>query len=124
MKKITSYLLLFIYVNGLLFQVSPIINDILAHTFWRMNHLATVHCVNGKYHVAKTNGMSVSEDVYFTYDNMLCIDDPYDYERVSCVIYVCIDMMMIGGGLTGQGQVSYILFINSSSSSHSVHICC
>jgi hypothetical protein len=51
MRKITAYILLFLYINGLLTQVSPIINDVLAHTFWRMNHLATVHCVNGKYHV-------------------------------------------------------------------------
>jgi hypothetical protein len=51
MKKITSYILLFIYANSLSAQVSPIIMDVLAHTFWRAQHMATVHCVNGKYHV-------------------------------------------------------------------------
>lgn len=51
MKKITSYILLFIYSSGLLVPISPVISDVLAHTFWRAQHLATVHCVNGKYHV-------------------------------------------------------------------------
>jgi hypothetical protein len=51
MKKITSHILLFIYTNGLLAPVSPVISDVLAHTLWRAQHLATVHCVNGKYHV-------------------------------------------------------------------------
>lgn len=51
MKKITSCLLLFIYTSGLLSPISPIISDVLAHTFWRVQHMATVHCVNGKYHV-------------------------------------------------------------------------
>jgi|SRR6185312_8520098 len=51
MKKITSYILLLIYANGLLAPVSPIVNDALAHMFWRAQHMATVHCVNGQYHV-------------------------------------------------------------------------
>jgi len=51
MKKIIACILLFIYANGLFAQVSPIIGDVLAHTFWRAQHMATVHCVNGKYHV-------------------------------------------------------------------------
>jgi hypothetical protein len=51
MKKITSKILLYIYTIGLLAPVSPIITDVLAHTFWRAQHMATVHCVNGKYHV-------------------------------------------------------------------------
>jgi hypothetical protein len=51
MKKITSKILLYIYAIGLLAPVSPIITDVLAHTFWRAQHMATVHCVNGKYHV-------------------------------------------------------------------------
>ena len=51
MKKITSYILLFIYANGLLAPVSPIVNDALAHMFWRAQHMATVHCVNGQFHV-------------------------------------------------------------------------
>ena len=29
----------------------PIINDAIAHTFYKMEHLATVHFENGKYHV-------------------------------------------------------------------------
>jgi hypothetical protein len=51
MKKITSYILLFIYANGLLAPVSPIVNDALAHIFWRAEHMATIHCVNGQFHV-------------------------------------------------------------------------
>ena len=51
MKKITSKILLYIYAIGLLAPVSPILTDVLAHTFWRAQHMATVHCENGKYHV-------------------------------------------------------------------------
>ena len=51
MLKFTSKFLLFIYLCGLLAPASPIISDVLAHTFWRAQHMATVHCVNGKYHV-------------------------------------------------------------------------
>jgi hypothetical protein len=29
----------------------PVANDIIAHTFYKMQHLATVHFENGKYHV-------------------------------------------------------------------------
>jgi hypothetical protein len=29
----------------------PAITDCLAHTFWKMNHVATVHYENGKYHL-------------------------------------------------------------------------
>lgn len=35
-------------------QLKPlavIVEDTLAHTFWRMQHLATVHFENGRYHV-------------------------------------------------------------------------
>ena len=51
MKKITSHILLFIYISSLLSPIFPIMSDVVAHTFWRAQHLATVHCVNGKYHV-------------------------------------------------------------------------
>lgn len=51
MKIITSKILLYIYAIGLLAPVSPILTDVLAHTFWRAQHMATIHCLNGKYHV-------------------------------------------------------------------------
>ncbi len=29
----------------------PVVCDALAHTFWKMQHIATVHYENGKYHL-------------------------------------------------------------------------
>lgn len=49
--KTISQLLLLVYAFGVLKPLSPIINDVLAHTFWKMQHIATVHYENGKYHV-------------------------------------------------------------------------
>jgi len=75
MKKITSYLLLLIYANGLFASVTPLVNDAFAHMFWRAEHMATVHCVNGQYHVhyelykagntdSKKNNAAKSDEVF------------------------------------------------------------
>ncbi|MCW3071700.1 MAG: hypothetical protein JWO44_1590 [Bacteroidetes bacterium] len=50
-KKAVVYALLCIYGFALLKPVMPLANDIIAHTFYKMEHLATVHFENGKYHV-------------------------------------------------------------------------
>lgn len=52
-KKTLVCLLLAVYVFGILKPLSPIINDIVSHTFDKANHMATVHFENGKYHVHK-----------------------------------------------------------------------
>lgn len=51
MKKIAIYLLLSFYVFAQLKPVVVIIEDTLAHTFWKMQHMATVHYENGHYHI-------------------------------------------------------------------------
>src|ERR1700757_3886714 len=50
-KKIVVYTFLYVYAFGLIKPIMPIINDVIAHTFYKMEHLATVHFENGKYHV-------------------------------------------------------------------------
>ncbi|MGZ4033872.1 MAG: hypothetical protein ACXVP4_03330 [Bacteroidia bacterium] len=50
-KKFVVYTFLYIYAFGLIKPIMPIVNDVIAHTFYKMEHLATVHFENGKYHV-------------------------------------------------------------------------
>lgn len=50
-KKVVIYTFLFVYGFALIKPITPIINDVIAHTFYKMEHLATVHFENGKYHV-------------------------------------------------------------------------
>jgi hypothetical protein len=51
MKKAVIYIILFSYSLMLLRPTVPFIADIIAHTFWYSQHIATVHVENGKYHV-------------------------------------------------------------------------
>ena len=51
MKKVVTYIVLVFY---LVLQNSSLIiiaKDVIAHTFWKMEHLATIHYENGKYHL-------------------------------------------------------------------------
>jgi valyl-tRNA synthetase len=50
-KKFVIYAFLYVYCFGLIKPIMPIVNDVIAHTFYKMEHLATVHFENGKYHV-------------------------------------------------------------------------
>lgn len=51
MKRLSIYLLLFIYAGAQLKPLTVVINDVLAHTFWKVQHMATVHYENGHYHL-------------------------------------------------------------------------
>ncbi|HZE82902.1 MAG TPA: hypothetical protein VE035_01275 [Puia sp.] len=51
MKKALLYLLMFSYSTMLIRPVMPSVLDLIAHTFWYSQHMATVHFENGKYHV-------------------------------------------------------------------------
>lgn len=51
MKKVFLYLLLFIYVLGVIKPTLPFVYDAVAHAFFYHHHVATVHKVNGKKHV-------------------------------------------------------------------------
>lgn len=51
MKRLSIYLLLFIYAGAQLKPLTAVINDVLAHTFWKVQHMATVHYENGHYHL-------------------------------------------------------------------------
>jgi hypothetical protein len=50
-KKQVAILLLVCYSLALAKPLVPVVSDFLAHTFWKSEHLATVHYENGKYHV-------------------------------------------------------------------------
>ncbi len=49
-KKSITKILLCIYIFALFKPVSPLIFDILAHTFFEEEHMATVHFSHGKHH--------------------------------------------------------------------------
>ncbi len=51
LKKVLVYLMLTVYTFGLIKPVIPIINDVLAHTFFKNEHIATIHYENGKQHI-------------------------------------------------------------------------
>ena len=51
MKTIVAHYLLLIYITAVCKPVLPLVNDLLAHTFWKTEHIITVHHENGKDHV-------------------------------------------------------------------------
>ncbi|MEP6713133.1 MAG: hypothetical protein ABJA37_11980 [Ferruginibacter sp.] len=53
MKKGILYILLFSYSVLMLKPLLPYISDKIAHAFWYSQHMATVHYVDGKFHVHK-----------------------------------------------------------------------
>jgi hypothetical protein len=50
-KRFFLYSLLIIYVTVQLKPLTAVIHDVLAHTFWKVQHMATVHYENGHYHL-------------------------------------------------------------------------
>jgi len=50
-KRFFVYIALSVYVFAQLKPLAVIVEDTLAHTFWKMQHMATVHYENGHYHV-------------------------------------------------------------------------
>lgn len=40
-----------VYAFALVRPILPVVKDVVAHTFFKMQHMATVHVENGKYHV-------------------------------------------------------------------------
>ncbi|MEO5641942.1 MAG: hypothetical protein ABIQ40_20540 [Bacteroidia bacterium] len=51
MKKQVAILLLVCYSLALIRPLVPALSDFMAHSFWKTEHLATVHIENGKYHL-------------------------------------------------------------------------
>lgn len=51
MKKLFIYILLFFYVAVQLKPLTVVVQDVLAHTFFKASHMATIHFENGQYHL-------------------------------------------------------------------------
>ena len=63
MKKVFVYIALSVYVFAQVKPLAVIAEDFLAHTFWCVQHMATVHFENGKYHVhAELNDLHEKEN--------------------------------------------------------------
>jgi UDP-N-acetylglucosamine:LPS N-acetylglucosamine transferase len=50
-KRTFIYALLCVYALGLLKPIVPVVNDAIAHTFYKLEHISTVHYEDGKYHL-------------------------------------------------------------------------
>ncbi len=50
-KRLFIYLILFVYAAAQLKPLTVMLNDVLAHTFSKVQHMATVHFENGHYHL-------------------------------------------------------------------------
>lgn len=50
-KKALALLMLGVYLFGLIKPAVPLVKDLLAHTFFKTQHMATVHFENGRYHL-------------------------------------------------------------------------
>jgi hypothetical protein len=50
-RKTLVYILLFFYVSAQLKPLTYVLKDVVAHTFFKMQHLASVHYEKGHYHL-------------------------------------------------------------------------
>jgi hypothetical protein len=50
-KRLFLYLLIAVYIAVQVKPLTLVVHDLFAHTFFRMQHLATVHYEDGKYHL-------------------------------------------------------------------------
>jgi len=82
MKKITTLILLFCYSMALIRPITPVIGDVIAHTFWRAQHMATVHFENGKYHVHYALQAAAKEDYGNKKSSSVKVDETLDIHIV------------------------------------------
>lgn len=79
-KQAITCALVCVYSFALLKPVMPVVNDVVAHTFFKMQHLATVHYENGKHHLhvellsgldeqEKEPGRNIPSSIYETLAN-------------------------------------------------------
>lgn len=50
MSKVFAYYFFLLYLSAIFKPVAPIVKDILAHSFWEMEHMATIHHHHGNDH--------------------------------------------------------------------------
>ncbi|MDQ3048269.1 MAG: hypothetical protein M3R27_12030 [Bacteroidota bacterium] len=50
-KKTAIYALICIYSFALIRPIVPVVNDLVAHVFYKMEHMSTIHFENGQYHI-------------------------------------------------------------------------
>lgn len=75
-----------VYSFALLKPVMPVVNDVVAHTFFKMQHMATVHYENGKHHLhvellsgldeqEKEPARNIPSSIYETLSNHICTQE-------------------------------------------------
>ncbi|HXB10947.1 MAG TPA: hypothetical protein VNZ45_03095 [Bacteroidia bacterium] len=78
MKKITAIILFVCYAMALIRPITPVIGDVIAHTFWRAQHMATVHFENGQYHVHYALATAAKEDYGNKKSSSVKVDETLD----------------------------------------------
>ena len=99
MKRLSIYLILFVYAAAQLKPLTAVINDALAHTFWKVQHMATVHFENGHYHLhnelkkiseedksSSTDKVPSNEKSNETNSNQIVHELNFDFEITSVLI--------------------------------------
>jgi hypothetical protein len=61
-KKVFIYITLFFYITVQLKPLVVILEDVIAHTFYKVQHMATVHFENGAYHLHAELNTIAEED--------------------------------------------------------------
>lgn len=51
MKKPILYILLTLYIAAQLRPLTAVVQDFIAHTFFKMEHMSSIHYENGHYHL-------------------------------------------------------------------------
>jgi len=61
-KKVFVYTLLVFYLAVQLRPLTAVVQDVLAHTFFKKQHMATIHFENGRYHLHTELGYIADEE--------------------------------------------------------------
>ena len=98
-KRLFIYTILFVYAAVQLKPLTAVINDALEHTFWKVQHMATVHFENGHYHLhnelkkiseedknSSTDKVPATEKSNETNSNQIVHELNFDFEITSILI--------------------------------------
>jgi hypothetical protein len=77
-KKLAVYILLSVYLFAQLKPFAIMTSDFLAHTFWKVQHLSTVHYENGHYHLHSELKNSAEDADKDTHEKSASLEKDYE----------------------------------------------
>lgn len=87
MKTTTAYYLLLLYTFALCKPILPLIQDEVAHTFWKAEHLATVHQHHGDQHAEEEIAEAEHEEDTDKHPATTKISEPVSVHVVVQILY-------------------------------------